>query len=332
MHAALRALSSEERKLLRKRARPRRFDPMLAKLTDEPFSDAEWIYERKFDGERALLFASGRQVRLRSRNDKAISVSYPEIVEAAQRLRLPDLIADGEIVAFEGRQTSFSHLQARMHVRDEARARATGVTPYYYLFDLVRLDGYDLRKLPLRTRKRILKRAIRFRDPLRYSSHRNEHGERYLREACRKGWEGLIAKLADSEYAPSRSSHWQKLKCVRDQEFVIGGYTEPKGSRTGLGAILVGYYRRGKLQYAGKVGTGFGEEELRSLAPRLRRASRRASPFADAVREAGVHWVQPRFVCQVGFTEWTREGRLRHPRYQGLRRDKSPKDVRREAS
>jgi bifunctional non-homologous end joining protein LigD len=186
--------------------------------------------------------------------------------------------------------------------------------------------------LPLRSRKQVLQAAVDFADPLRFSTHRNTDGEEYLRQACERGWEGLIAKRADSPYRPgARSGDWLKFKCVRGQEFVVGGYTDPAGSRIGFGALLVGYHDGdGALRYAGRVGTGFDHHVLVSLRARFDEMGTAASPFADQVRERGTHWLRPELVAQIGFTEWTRDGRLRHPRYLGLRDDKAASDVVRE--
>jgi bifunctional non-homologous end joining protein LigD len=194
------------------------------------------------------------------------------------------------------------------------------------------LEGHDVRALPLRSRKRLLRGALEFHGPIRWTAHRNRDGEEMFAEACRKGWEGLIGKRADSKYVSSRSRDWLKLKCEHGQELVIGGFTAPRGSRVEFGALLVGYYRDGRLEYAGKVGTGFDTDTLRSLAVRMRKLRRADPPFADpaSIRERGVTFVEPKLVAQVGFTEWTRDGRLRHPRFLGLREDKSAREVVRE--
>lgn len=197
----------------------------------------------------------------------------------------------------------------------------------YYAFDLLRLDGRDTRQLPLRVRKSLLRRALTFRTPLRLTSHRNAGGAELLAEACGRGWEGLIAKRADGPYRTRRSTDWLKLKCAQGQEFVIGGFTEPAGSRVGLGALLLGHYDGDRLRYAGKVGTGFDRRTLLALRERLDGMRRDTSPFAGAVREARAGWVKPELVAQIGFTEWTRDGMLRHPRFLGLREDKRPRDV-----
>lgn len=303
---------------------------MLATLHDRVFSGQDWIFERKLDGVRALCAGEPGGVRMWSRNQKPLEQTYPEVVEALTAHGARDFAADGEIVAFEGAQTSFARLQPRINLTDSSRIRASGVTVYYYLFDLLRYDGEDLRSRPLTERKKLLADAFEFVDPLRLSTHRDTDGERYYREACESGWEGLIAKRADSRYRSGRSSAWLKLKCVRDQEFVVGGFTEPSGSRTGFGALLLGYYAGAKLRYAGKVGTGYDERTLRDLRTRLDKLEQRGSPFTDRVREKGSHWVSPEMVVEVGFSEWTGDGKLRHPRYTGLRHDKPAREVVRE--
>jgi DNA ligase D-like protein (predicted ligase) len=325
-------LSAEIRRKLRKRKHPEWIQPMLATLTDQPFSDPGWIYEPKLDGVRCLAFRDRDRVRLLSRNEKSQNATYPELVDAIAAQKARDFVVDGEVVAFRGGVTSFSRLQQRMKIADAGKARRSGVAVYYYLFDIVHLDGRDTTRLDLRDRKSLLERAIEFRDPLRFSAHRNAEGEAYLSEACRKGWEGLIAKRADSIYVKGRSRDWLKLKCVARQEFVVGGWTDPQGERVGLGALLVGVYDDGDLRYAGKVGTGYDDETLRDLGRRLSSIERKTSPFVDSdgIPRKGVHWASPKLVAEVGFTEWTSDGKLRHPRFLGLRRDKAAGDVVRE--
>jgi DNA ligase D-like protein (predicted ligase) len=200
------------------------------------------------------------------------------------------------------------------------------------VFDILYLDGHDTTKLPLRARKGLLRRALDFHGPVRFTQHRNRDGVEMYREACRKGWEGVIAKRAESTYTHGRARDWLKFKCSAEQELVIGGFTAPKGSRTDLGALLVGYYDGDALRYAGKVGTGFTQATLRDLAGRLAPLRRETSPFADEIRERHITWVRPELVGQVGFSEWTRDGRLRHPRYLGLRDDKAASEVVRESA
>jgi bifunctional non-homologous end joining protein LigD len=306
-------------------------EPMKAVLVDAPFSDPRWIFERKLDGVRCLAFREAGRVRLYSRTARDMSRTYPELVEALERERAGDLVVDGEIVAFDGHRTSFERLQRRMQLDDPDAARRTGVPVFLYVFDLLRHEGEDLRPLPLRERKSRLRRALSFHRPVRFTPHRNEHGERMFQEACEKGLEGVIAKRADGPYRSSRSRDWLKIKCHAEQELVIGGFTAPKGSRLEFGALLVGYYENGDLRYAGKVGTGFGRDTLERLGRRLRELEQDESPFVDARPvPRGTRWVRPELVAQIGFSEWTRDGRLRHPRYLGLREDKPAREVVRE--
>src|SRR4051794_16832408 len=321
-------LDAHERDLLRPAA-PRFVAPMLATLTTEYFSDSGWIFERKLDGVRAVVVRDEHGTQLYSRSEKPMTGAYPELVEALGSG--PALVADGEVVAFDGAQTSFAKLQGRLGLSDPERAVATGVAVFLYLFDVMVADGHDVTALPLRTRKELLRDAVDFTDPIRFSTHRDTDGEEYLREACARGWEGLIAKRSDAPYRPGRRSDaWLKFKCVHEQELVVGGWTDPEGSRSGFGALLVGVYEGDRLRYAGKVGTGFGVKVLHTLRARFDDLAADRSPFAGPVREKGAHWLRPELVAQIGFTEWTRDGRLRHPRYLGLRDDKDPRDVVRE--
>jgi bifunctional non-homologous end joining protein LigD len=306
-------------------------EPMKAVLSDEPFSDPNWIFERKLDGVRCLAFRDDGGVRLVSRTGHQMNGSYPELVEALERERWDDFVVDGEIVAFDRGVTSFSRLQRRMQLSDPAAARRTGVAVFLYVFDLLRHDGEDLRGLPLRKRKTRLRRGLSFHGAVRFTPHRNERGEEMFREACEKGLEGVIAKRADSPYRSGRSRDWLKLKCHAEQELVIGGFTAPKGSRTEFGALLVGHYEDGELRYAGKVGTGFGRATLAELGRRMRELEQDEPPFVDVHPiPRGTRWVRPELVAQIAFGEWTRDGRLRHPRYLGLRDDKPAREVVRE--
>jgi bifunctional non-homologous end joining protein LigD len=309
-----------------------RIEPMKAVLSDEPFSDPNWIFERKLDGVRCIATREGTAVRLVSRTGRNMNGSYPELVEALEHERCDDFVVDGEVVAFDGAVTSFARLQGRMQLSDPRAARRTGIAVFLYVFDLLRHNGDDLRRLPLRERKARLRRALSFHGPVRFTPHRNEHGEELFREACRKGLEGVIAKRADSPYrSGGRSRDWLKLKCHFEQELVIGGFTAPKGSRTEFGALLVGYYEDGDLRYAGKVGTGFGRRTLADLGRRMRAVEQERPPFADVDPiPRGTRWVRPELVAQIAFSEWTRDGRLRHPRYLGLRDDKPAREVARE--
>ena len=305
-------------------------DPMLATLTDRRFSDPHWIFEDKLDGERCLAFKRGRTVHLLSRNKLTLNNTYPEIVDGLAGAGGHDCIVDGEIVAFDGNRTSFAKLQGRIGVKDPDAARRTGIEVFYYLFDILYADGYDVTAVDLIGRKTVLQAAVTFASPVRFLTHRDTEGEAFYREACQQGLEGLIAKRRDSAYEHGRSPDWLKFKCINEQEMVIGGFTDPAGSRIGFGALLLGYYEGGKLRYAGKVGTGFDTATLLRLHRRLQAREAKRSPFIDEVKEKGAHWVKPDLVAQIGFTEWTDDGKLRHPRFLGLRTDKAARDVVRE--
>jgi DNA ligase D-like protein (predicted ligase) len=331
-----RQLAETDQARLRADALPDRRPAMLATLTEDRFSDPRWIFERKFDGVRCLARRDRHgRVQLLSRNDRDMSGTYPEIADAIAAQADTELLVDGEVVAFHGTRTSFERLQGRLGLTDPVEARATGIPVYYYVFDILHLAGHDTRSLPLLARKKLLRSAIRFGGSLRLTPYRREVGEQAYRRACERGEEGIIAKRADSRYVSGRTRDWLKFKCVLDQELVIGGWTEPKGSRVGIGALLLGYYsdtaRGSTFVFAGKVGTGFDERMLRSLAAQLRDLETERSPFgAGKVRERDVHWARPELVAEIGFSEWTRDGMLRHPRFLGLRTDKAAESVVRE--
>jgi DNA ligase D-like protein (predicted ligase) len=325
-------LRENERAALRAAALPTRVPAMLATLTEERFSDPAWLFERKLDGVRCLARRDARgRVRLLSRNDQDMSRTYPDISDALATGSDTDLFVDGEVVAFAGARTSFERLQGRLGLTDPDAARATGIAVYYYVFDVMHVAGHDTRALALSARKKLLRAAVRFEDPLRFTAHRIGAGEEAYRKACERGDEGVIAKRAAARYASGRSKDWLKFKCVRDQELVIAGWTDPKGSRAAFGALLLGYHDDGSFVYAGKVGTGFGDRMLRTLGERMAALETDRCPFdRGRVTERGVHWVRPELVAQIGFTEWTRDGLLRHPRFAGLRADKPAADVVRE--
>jgi bifunctional non-homologous end joining protein LigD len=309
-------------------------EPQLATLTRARFSDPAWVFERKLDGERCLAFADDSGIRLMSRNQRDIASTFPDIAAAlAAQLTSPGQIMDGEIVAFSGSATRFAQLQQRMGVAHPSASLISTVPVFYYIFDVMYAHGLDVRPLPQLERKQILLELLSFDDPLHYTEHRERDGERYFEQACRDGWEGLIAKRAAAPYRGGRTRDWLKFKCENAQEFVIGGYTDPQGAREGLGALLLGYYDAdGKLTYAGKVGTGFSDSVLRQLHSTLSGLERDSPAFGRGrLPRTRVHWVEPRLVAQVAFSEWTTDGQLRHPRYQGLRDDKDPADVVRES-
>jgi bifunctional non-homologous end joining protein LigD len=321
-----------------KEALPAFIEPMKATLVAEPPAHGDWIYELKFDGYRALAMKSGRSVRLLSSNAKDFTARYPEITEGISSLRARSAIIDGEIVALddEGR-SSFQLLQA-IELGEERPPIA------FYAFDLLSLDGVKCLDEPLSSRRERLASILRdAKEPIRYSAEIGGDPRRLLKEIARRGLEGIMGKERDSVYEPGRRSRsWIKLKCIHEQEFVIGGYTPPEGTRSHFGALLVGYYEKEELRFAGKVGTGFNEALLKSLHRKMRALSREACPFADMPgttrsrwsKKAGsretLHWVEPRIVCQLRFTEWTRDGKLRHPVFLGVREDKDPREVVRE--
>jgi bifunctional non-homologous end joining protein LigD len=321
MTSPLDILAPDERELVREAPAPAHARLMKAVLHRESFSDPDWLFERKLDGIRCLAIRTPDGLRMLSRNDLDLGGRYPGVRDALAAQDGHAFAIDGELVAFAGTQTSFQTLVAR-----DRDPRAV----FLYAFDVLWLDGYDVRALPLRTRKRLLRSAIAPGGPLRLSTHRNGAGEAMFDEACRRGWEGVIAKRADSPYRDARSRDWLKLKCEAGQELVIGGYTAPKGSRSDFGALLVGYYDGGALRYAGKVGTGFSGPTITTMSAQLAGLDAAESPFVDVVSERRVHWVRPALVANVAFSEWTRDGRLRHPRFEGLRSDKDPATVTRE--
>ncbi|RJP33126.1 MAG: ATP-dependent DNA ligase [Actinobacteria bacterium] len=325
-------LPEDLRGKLIKTPQPRWVSPMLATLAGKRFFEPGWICEPKLDGIRCLAFKRGGDINMYSRNRNLLNEGYPEIETALRGQAADALILDGEIAACEGDRTSFSLLQGRSHGGNPSTSHGAGIVIRYYVFDILYVEGYDVTQLPLAARKRLLEKAVSYTDPIRFLSHIPEADEAYFEEICGKGREGLIAKRVASLYVSGRSPDWLKFKCVREQEFVIGGYTEPRGTRTGFGALLLGYYEGKKLRYAGKVGTGFSESMLESLHASLSRMEQESSPFGDDLDQRGVHWVRPELVARVGFAEWTRDGRLRHPRFLGLRSDKEPGEVVRESA
>jgi DNA ligase D-like protein (predicted ligase) len=304
---------------------------MLATLTDRRDVGDDWLLERKLDGERCVATRHGADVRLESRTGKDLTGTYPEVRAALAAQRVRDLVLDGEVVAYDGGQTSFSRLQQRLGVTNPSPEHIAAYPVVYCVFDILEVDGEDLADRPLLERRARLAGAIRPSPAVQLTEAWRGDSQARFAEACRAGWEGLIAKRADAPYTPGRSKDWLKLKCAWEQEFVVGGYTDPAGSRTDFGALLVGYYEGGLLRYAGKVGTGYTAATLRDLGARLHELETPESPFVD-VRPIprGTHWTKPELVAQIGFAEWTNDGRLRQPRFLGLRDDKRPAEVVRE--
>jgi bifunctional non-homologous end joining protein LigD len=322
-------------------AKARFIEPMKAKLVEEPPATGDWIYELKFDGIRLIGVKRDEKISLLSRNENELTERFSEIVEAIKALPVRECVIDGEVVALdkEGR-SSFQLLQAR-----EMEGQKTPV--YFYAFDLLQLNGKSLMSLLLEARKNILEKLCADAvDPIRYSGAIDGHAKRLLEEVKLRGLEGVIGKQRSSVYEPGRrSGAWIKLKCLNEQEFVIGGYTPPQGSRKYFGAILVGYYENKRLVFAGKVGTGFTVKSLSMLYKRFQKQARDECPFVDLPSKQNgqwvqditpsmmrkMHWVNPVFVCEIKFAEWTRDGKLRAPVFLGLREDKNPAEVIRES-
>jgi bifunctional non-homologous end joining protein LigD len=278
-------------------------EPMAATLTQERFTGPDWVFERKFDGIRLIAFRQGSKVHLFSRN--RLEQTCPPVSEAILKLNLHDVILDGEL--------TWSH----------------GVT--YHVFDVVWLNGRDLSALTLDERRAVLE-SIDFARPLQRVAR--VAGPTPWETACSEGWEGVVAKRRDSRYEHRRSPHWLKMKCEAAQEFVVGGFTDPQGARSGLGALLVGYYEGDDFVFAGKVGTGFDTKLLHKLRAQFDAIEIAKSPFtkAEGLPRVRAHWVKPQVVVQVAFLEWTDHGKLRHSRFLHVRTDKSPRDVVREPS
>jgi bifunctional non-homologous end joining protein LigD len=322
-------------------ARARFIEPMKAKLVEKPPAIGDWIYELKFDGIRLIAVKKDEKISLLSRNQNELTERFPEIVEAVTSLPARECVIDGEVVALdeEGR-SSFQLLQAR-----EMEGRKSPI--YFYAFDLLQLDGKSLLSLPLEARKNVLEKLCAGAgDPIRYSGAIGGDAKRLLEEVKRRGLEGIIGKQRSSVYEPGRrGGAWIKLKCIQEQEFAIGGYTPPQGARKYFGAILVGYYENKKLVFAGKVGTGFTAKSLSMLYKKFQKEGRDDCPFVDLPSKQNGQWVQditpsmmrkmqwinPVFVCEIKFAEWTRDKKLRAPVFLGLREDKKPREVVRES-
>jgi bifunctional non-homologous end joining protein LigD len=307
---------------------------MLATLARQAPQGADWLFEIKYDGVRVLAERRGDAVTLVGRSGQIVTGRYPEIVSALRALTFDRFLMDGEIVALDARGvSSFQRLQARMGLTrpgDVARAMAT-VPVEAVFFDCLALEGHDLRRVPLVTRKTFLQRVLPPLGVARYGDHVESSGPAFLEAATEARLEGIVAKRAQSAYVARRSDAWLKIKCQQRQEFVIGGYTDPQGSRARFGALHMGLYDGGRLVYVSKVGSGFDGAELERLWRRLEPLRRETSPFEVGTPAGrGHHWVEPRLVAEVRYTEWTRDGGVRHPTYLGLRDDIRPEDCHRE--
>jgi len=310
---------------------------MLATSIDEPFDGAEWLFEIKWDGYRSVAFIENGRVRLVSRNQNELTARYPELKDLPQSVKAKTAILDGEVVALdeEGR-ASFSLMQQRTGFRPGGRRAATNadVPVLYYAFDLLYLDGYDWRRIPLEDRKKKLASILLAGDSLRYSDHYEQQGKALFEIARQKGLEGILAKKRDSIYQERRSSEWLKIKIRHRLECVIGGYTEPEGARANFGSIVLGLYdRQGRLIHVGQAGSGFNEKSLGEIFKLLKKRETKQKPFygeVEALRK--VTWVKPELVAEIEYAEWT-EGantgsgpKLRAPVFLGLRDDKDPRE------
>ena len=304
--------------------------PQLATLVADPPSGDEWLHEIKFDGYRIGARVRRGAVTLYTRNGNDWTTAFPEIVDAVGKLGVEDALIDGEVaVVLPDGRTSFQALQ------NASSSPAKRGTLVYFVFDLLRLEGERLEALPLEERKARLKKLVGGRKTgrIRFADHVNGQGDAFFAQACRLGLEGIVSKRRDLPYRAGRHGGWVKTKCVQRQEFVIGGFTDPEGMRAGLGALLIGYYEGDRLVFCGKVGTGFTHKAAIALRAQLDRLERKTCPFdAPPAGPLGrnAHWVKPDLVCEVEFTEWTGDGKIRHPSFQGLRADKKPREVRRE--
>ena len=322
------------------KAKPRFIEPMKPKLVEHAPTTGDWVYELKFDGIRALAIKDGRTIQLISRNEKKLNDRFPEIAQAAADFDADECVVDGEVVAMDGEGRSSFQLLQRTELDGKDALLA------FYVFDLLQLNGHSLINMPLTLRKDALMRLIPpSGDVIRFSGALGTDAKTLLPEIQRRSLEGLIGKQRDSVYESGRrSGTWIKLKCVTEQEFVIGGFTPPAGARKHFGALLVGYYDKGNLHFAGKVGSGFDAKLLSSLHKKMRAEERPTTPFTDLPSKQNdewvqgitpsmmrkINWVNPKFVCQVKFSEWTRDLKLRQPVFLGLREDKDPREVERE--
>jgi bifunctional non-homologous end joining protein LigD len=306
---------------------PTNWKPQLATLSDEVPRTKSWLFETKYDGYRALIMINKGKVELVSRNGLSFNAKYQPLVESFGIIK-DNVVLDGEIVVEDDK--GLSHFQWLQYYNDDPNRGKLKC----YVFDILYFNGFDITPLTLIQRKKILEALLPEAEDIIYSRHTIGNGQTALKKINKQGGEGLIAKKIDSAYhINSRSKDWLKIKVSNEQEMVIGGYTEPKGSRQGFGALLLGYYEGNKLVYSGKVGTGFNEDVLKELHSKLKRLERKTMPFAVVPKEERhAHWVTPKLVAQIKYSEWTEEGSLRHPVFLALRDDKHAKDVKRESS
>jgi bifunctional non-homologous end joining protein LigD len=316
----------------RKAPMPEFLPPQLATLVDKPPPGDEWLHELKFDGYRMLCFLTRGQARFLSRNGKDWTEKFPNVAAALKTFPATTAILDGEIVIQDkGGRSSFQALQQSMKNRSSAFI--------FQIFDLIYLDGFNITRTPLLQRKAVLEELFNSgklkgaKGPLRYSDHVEGNGPEFFKQACKHGLEGIVSKLADSPYESTRNKNWLKTKCIKRQEFVIAGYTPSKKAFPGFGSLILGVYDKGKLIYAGRVGTGFSIKQRLEIQKKLDRISQDSMPFATKPKDPGLrdaHWAKTQLVAEVEFTEWTADGSIRHPSFQGLREDKKPTEIVRE--
>src|SRR5712692_4827823 len=313
----------------RKSKLPSFIPPQLATLVKEPPSGDEWLHELKFDGYRMLCRIDRGRVTVWSRNGKDWTEKFQNVVEVVKFLKATSAMLDGEIVIVDAQgRSSFQKLQRAM-----GKATTTGFA--YEVFDVIYLDGFSLTQTPLKHRKELLKSLVgsNSRSVIRYSEHISGSGDEFFKHACEYGIEGIVSKLANSHYESTRNRNWLKVKCAKQQEFVIAGYTPSSKGLPGFGSLVLGVYEKGKLVYAGRVGTGFTFKQRSDLKKQLDKVARKTSPLAVVPKDPGLRetkWTEPKMIAEVAFTEWTSDGSIRHPSFQGLREDKNPKDVVRE--
>ena len=314
----------------RKTGMPAVIKPMLATLVDKPFSDPEWLFETKWDGVRAVCFIKNGQARFVSRNQIEMTAQYPELANVTDSVSGSTLILDGEIVALDEHGVSrFQLLQRRLGRKNagEISRLATQTRIAYYVFDLLYLDGFDLTPCPLEQRKTTLERILRPSKNIRYSDHIIGEGEKLYEAIAKVPLEGVIAKRVSSPYIQKRSSEWLKIKISLESEVVVGGYTQPRNSRSYFGALVVGLYSEGKLHYVAHTGGGFNQKSLEQFYKLMQPLKTKDGPFVDAPKtNEPVQWIKPKLVAQVKFSEWTADRRMRHPIFLGLREDKKPAD------
>ncbi|MDQ2670829.1 MAG: non-homologous end-joining DNA ligase [Gemmatimonadota bacterium] len=314
------------------RAQPDWIEPMLATLTEPAEMPKGWVYEPKLDGARALVFLDGPHAVIRSRNRHLLDTRFPEIATAVRRAVQGRAILDGEIVASDPETgvPSFPRLQRRLHRTGPSEALRREVAVELWLFDCLHYEGRDLTGQPWTVRRQMLEEAVTPGGGIRLTPYFDGPFDALFEASCRHGGEGLIAKRSTARYQRGRSRDWLKMKCVREQEFVVGGWTQPKGSRVGIGSLLLGYWDGGDLRYAGKVGTGLDDFTLRMLQREMEHLRRGSSPFAGKIPERNANWAEPELVVQVGYGEWPDGALLRHPRFLGIRRDIAASEVRHE--